>query len=176
MILFDPSLSVSAGFLLSVFSTLGIILFGGVGARKVVPSVSDPLTGKTGREVASFFVAFWDDFRTTLSAQAGTLPILFVFFGQYNVLSLIVNGLILFTIPPLMILGSLAAALGFVYRPLAGVILYLSLPLLVYIEFVVEQFARIPIYLIFGGVSLFLVIGYYFIFFAIYLLFRSKRS
>lgn len=171
MLLLTPSLITDVGFLLSCFSTLGIILFGqilGAGQYAV-----DPLAKK---ETESFSVAFKQDIATTITAQVGTLPILFLYFGQYNLLSILVNALILWTIPIIMILGAFAALVGFVFQPLASLILYLTMPLLSYIEFVVTFLAKYPIFLQVKNVSLFFVIGYYCLFFSAYLFFRSKRS
>ncbi len=171
MLIFDPSLVISAGFLLSCFSTLGIVLFGQVVG--IGQSLVDPLQQ---RETESFVSAFRQDVQTTIAAQAGTLPILFIYFGQYNLLSILVNVLILWTIPILMILGSIAAISGLVLRPLATPVLFLTLPLLSYIELVVKVFAKYPVFLQLQHVSIVFVIGYYCLFFSIYLFFRSKRS
>lgn len=170
LILITPGLVTDAGFLLSCFSTLGIILFGQImgGGQYAV----DPLQKK---ETESFFKAFKQDMQTTLAAQAGTMPILFAYFGQYNLLSVVVNALILWTIPIIMLLGAVAAVLGLIYQPLSVPVVYLLLPLLTFIEYVVTFFADYPLFMQLQNVSFYFVIGYYFLFFAIYLFFRSKR-
>ena len=170
LIFITPSLVIDAGFLLSCFSTLGIILFGQIlgGGQYAV----DPLKKK---ESESFFRAFRQDMQTTVAAQAGTLPILFAYFGQYNLLSIVVNALILWTIPMIMILGALAAGLGLIYQPLSVPVLYFSLPLLAFIEYVVTFFANYPVFMQLQNVSTYFVIGYYCLFLAFYLFFRSKR-
>ena len=170
LLFITPALLTDAGFLLSCFSTLGIILFGQVlgGGQYLV----DPLQKK---ETESLFGGLRQDMQTTIAAQAGAMPILFAYFGQYNLLSIIVNALILWTIPILMVLGAIAALLGLIFQPFAAVVLYLCLPLLFFIEYVVAFFARYPVFIQFESVSPFFVIGYYCIFFGIYLFFRSKR-
>jgi hypothetical protein len=43
---------------------------------------------------------------TSFAAQIGVAPILFVTFGQFNILFPLINALVLWTIPYIMILGS----------------------------------------------------------------------
>ncbi|MDP3941539.1 MAG: ComEC/Rec2 family competence protein, partial [bacterium] len=169
MLLISPSLLQDVGFLLSCFATLGIILFGQIAPQGQFGI--DPLQKREG----SLLGSFRQDIQTTVAAQAGTLPILFAYFGQYNLLSIVVNALILWTIPILMTLGAAGAVVGLIYRPFASLILYLSLPLLSYIAFVVDVFSRYPAFVQLQNVPIVFVIGYYCIFFSVYLFFRSKR-
>lgn len=53
-----------------------------------------------------------EDIKTTISAQLGTLPILLGVFGKVGLWSVIVNALVLWTIPIVMTLGSLAVLTG----------------------------------------------------------------
>lgn len=166
----NPELYDDVGFLLSCTSTFGIIAMSqivGVGH-----SFIDPLQKK---EAGSFLSLFWQDVQTTIAAQLGSLPLLFLYFGQYNVLSVVVNALILWSIPIVMLLGALGAALGLIYQPLSVPVLYLAMPLLSYIEYVVTFFAKIPINIAVDELSLFFVIGYYCLVCSIYLFLRSKR-
>jgi competence protein ComEC len=69
------------------------------------------------------------DFSTTLAAQVGVSPILFVTFGQFNLLSPLINVLVLWSIPLITILGIIGGVIG-LFMPLAGrVVLYLAYPL-----------------------------------------------
>src|SRR3989338_8937722 len=85
MVFFDPRILIKAGFQLSVAATLGIILL-------------DPVFKKLGKNI------FFEDLRTTLSAQIATVPILLFYFSTYSPISIIANLLILWVVPPLMIL------------------------------------------------------------------------
>ena len=49
---------------------------------------------------------------TSLAAQIGVAPILFVTFGQFNILSPLINALVLWTVPYIMILGSVGGVVG----------------------------------------------------------------
>lgn len=171
MLFITPALLTDAGFLLSCFSTLGIMLFGQVlgGGQYLV----DPLQKN---EAGSLFGGLRQDIQTTIAAQAGAMPILFAYFGQYNLLSIIVNALILWTIPILMILGAFAALLGLIFQPLAVAVLYMCLPLLFFIEYVVTFFARYPVFVQFENISIFFVIGYYCLFLAVFLFFPACRQ
>jgi len=123
MIIWDPQVLTSVSFILSFSATLGIILL-------------DPIL-KQGL----FAPALFEDFRTTISAQIATTPILMFFFGSYSPVSIIVNFLVLWTIPPLMVLGGLGAFLSFVSKTLVAPFLYLSFPLLSYFQSIVDFFA-----------------------------------
>lgn len=80
------------------------------------------------------------DLTTTLSAQIGVTPILFVTFGQFNIWSPLVNVLVLWTVAPLMILGSIGGVIGILMPSLGKAILYLSYPLLLWFVKIVSIF------------------------------------
>ncbi len=156
MVFWDPAVLVSVSFILSFAATLGIILF-------------DPIF-KRGLFASSIF----DDFRTTTAAQIATTPILLFFFGTYSPISILVNFLVLWTVPPLMILGMIAAILTFITPILAAPFVYLSLPLLSYFWAIVDYFARISVPLKVQTVPWAVVIGYYLIISGIILTLRKK--
>ena len=66
---------------------------------------------------------------TSLAAQIGVGPILFVTFGQFNLLSPVINALILWTVPILMLIGSISGIVSLIWPALAKLILYLAFPL-----------------------------------------------
>ena len=70
-----------------------------------------------------------ENFSTTLAAQIGVAPILFVTFGYFNILSPIINVLVLWTVPPIMIIGAAAGVLGLIIPALGSLILYLAYPM-----------------------------------------------
>ena len=142
MIFFDPTIITSVSFLLSFFATLGIIIF-------------DPVLNS-----GFFKSSVFDDFRTTTAAQIATTPLLFYFFGTYSAISILVNLLVLWTIPPLMLLGMFAAVFGFILPYVSSLFIYLAGPLLAYFIFVVEKMSYAP-----GSIELKIpiatTIGYY---------------
>lgn len=125
MVLWSPAFLFDVGFQLSFMATLGILVIG----RQL-----DSL--KIGEKLG--FLK--EDVKTTLSAQLGTLPILLGTFGSVGVLSILVNVLILWTIPILMLLGVLAVLGGLIFVPLGKLLLFLSLPFLLLFETVVAFF------------------------------------
>ncbi len=78
----------------------------------------------------------------TIAAQIATLPILLTNFGIYSIYSILVNGLVLWTVPILMVIGGLGAILGLILAPLGQSLIYLCYPLLLYFEAVVNAFGK----------------------------------
>lgn len=151
MLFVSPLYYKDVGFQLSFFSTLGLL---------VIPKYfeSFALSKLGGLKLFSFFK---EDFLVTLSAQLTTIPILFYHFGSYSVLSLPVNLLVLWVIPPLMILGGVAAFLSFIAPFLGKILLILCIPFLYYFEFVVNSFS--PLHASFAfSFNLPFVVAYYF--------------
>lgn len=140
MLLYNPTLVFDVGFQLSFAATLGIFLF-------------KPLLPKWG--------IITDDIGTTISAQIATLPILVGSFGTYGLLSVVVNALVLWTIPPLMILGGVGGLLGLVFEPLGKLLLYLCLPFLWFFTGVISYFAAFHWQITIPSLPLSLIVGYY---------------
>jgi competence protein ComEC len=155
MLFLSPQLLFDIGFQLSFLSTIGIILI-----QPILPA-KNILSG---------------DIATTIAAQITTIPILLINFGQYSLLSVVVNALVLWLIPFLMIIGSLAAVVGLLIPILAKPILLLSLPLLWYFECIVSFFASLPILLKLSDFSYLLLIGYYFLVIAVVSFIYSRRK
>lgn len=163
MLLVSPRLLQDIGFQLSFLATLGILYI-------------KPIFEQAGRlEKIRNKAIIAEDIATTIAAQIATLPILLVNFGTYSLWSIVVNGLVLWTIPFLMVIGGVGAIIGLIFEPLGQLFLYLSLPFLYYFEKVVVIFAG------FGGeVSLDsfpwqLAIGYYGILGSIVIFFHKSK-
>ncbi|KKR27338.1 MAG: hypothetical protein A3C27_01155 [Candidatus Levybacteria bacterium RIFCSPHIGHO2_02_FULL_39_36] len=148
MVFFDPRILIKAGFQLSVAATLGIILL-------------DPVFKKLGKNI------FFEDLRTTLSAQIATVPILLFYFSTYSPISIIANLLILWVVPPLMILGILASVLSLIAKALAVPVLWLALPLLFYFKGVILLLNKYAVEFGTEDIPAALTLGYYFIILAI---------
>lgn len=123
MLLFSPSLIFDIGFQLSFLATLGLLYFSPIFQRSKLRIIGE-------------------DLQTTVSAQTATLPILLANFGTYSLWSVLINGLVLWTIPILMIIGGVGAMLGLLIEPLGQLILYLALPFLLFFEMVVRSSAK----------------------------------
>ena len=143
MLFYQPQFLTDVGFQLSFASTLGIL---------VIPQLFKKWQN-----------AFTGDIITTFSAQAATLPILLGTFGTYSLWSVVVNALVLWTVPILMILGGFAAIVGLVLQPLAKFLLYLCLPFLLYFEAVTGFFAGLKGSVMVQSLPWQFVIGYYLI-------------
>lgn len=113
MLIVRPDWIGDIGFILTFTATASLMVFSkGIHQKlKFVPSV------------------FREGLVTSLAAQIGVSPILFVTFGQFNILSPIINALVLWTIPYIMIIGAVGGGIGLLFPALGSLILYLAYPL-----------------------------------------------
>ena len=114
MLVYNPTWILDIGFILSFVSTMSIMIF------------EKRIRAWLGRipEV------FKESLSTSLAAQIGVGPILFVTFGQFNIWSPLVNALVLWVVPYLMILGTIGGVMGLIIPFLGKIILWLSYPML----------------------------------------------
>jgi len=131
MLLLNPYLLVyDVGFQLSFIATLGLIL--------VSPHIEQYLGFMpTTFKLREFLTA-------TLATQLFVTPFLLYQIGQFSVVAVIVNLLVLPMVPVAMLLTFLTGILGFVNTTLSLPFAYLSYLSLLYIITVVERFANIP--------------------------------
>lgn len=164
LILFSDPIEISdIGFQLSFLSTLGIMLFTPI-IELVLAQLRLPKSGGILQDVS-----------TTLSAQAGSLPVLVNAFSSYSLFSIVINPLLLWTIPYLMVFGGAAAVLSLLFPVLAVPFLYLCLPLLVFFEKTVFFFGeRFPAFSL-PALPLIFWIGYYFVVLAVALFVQNKK-
>lgn len=134
MLFVSPILIFDIGFQLSFVATFGLL--------SLKPLIDNMRSVKfiTKKVIAG------DDLLTTTVAQVSTLPIILSNFGSVSLWSIVVNGLLLWTIPFLMILGGLGVIFGLIIEPVGKLFLYLALPFLLYFEKAVTIFAG------FGGI------------------------
>jgi len=124
MLIVKPEWLIDIGFILSFVSVASLLLF-----------------EKRIRDKLSFVPGFFrEGFSTSLAAQIGVAPILFVTFGQFNIWSPVVNALVLWTVPYIMILGTIGGVVGLVLPILGRVILLLSYPFLLWFASIVTLF------------------------------------
>ena len=151
LLIINPLIWKDVGFLLSLTSTLGIVLLQGPFHRMLSRG-------------ARFLPA--EDLSTSFGATVGNIPVLLFFFLSYPVLSVVINLLILWTVPYLMILGGVAALGALIHEILAAPFLYLSLPLLSYFLWIVQIFPQ-DIVLSVEEFSAYFVLAYYCFLFAV---------
>ncbi|MBI4089258.1 MAG: ComEC/Rec2 family competence protein [Candidatus Levybacteria bacterium] len=147
MLFISPSLISDIGFQLSFVATLGILY--------IKPFLERGKRVKVIERMGSLEIL------TTIAAQIATLPILLANFGAYSAYSVLVNGLVLWTVPILMAIGGISAIFGLVIEPLGQLIIYLCYPLLIYFETVVNFFGKIGGVLVVKDLPWQFIAGYY---------------
>ncbi len=128
MLLWQPRLLFDLGFQLSFAATLGIILLGGRFKR-----VYKRLPRDVGSSLAE-----------TTAVQVMVAPILVANFGRISIVSLLVNGMLLWMIPTLMYLGLAFLVLGMMNLTLSKIFGLFLWPILHFFVAVVEAFSRLP--------------------------------
>lgn len=166
LLIISPDLIQDVGFQLSFVSTLGIIC---------LKPLMEPLRVNPCK-TNSVTAQLTDDFTTTFSAQISTLPILVASFGSYQPLSILVNILILWTIPILMALGAIAAFFSFFAPFLSGIVLFLAYPFLLFFEKTVMLASSITKPLEIDRLPYILLAGYYLILLSVVLYFNKPKK
>lgn len=155
-----PSLVSDIGFQLSFAATFGILLIKPLFPRlpqwKVMNVIGEDMT-------------------STLAAQITTLPLLLYYFHSIGLLSVPVNIFVLWVIPPVMVIGSLAALVALLSMTLGGILSLLALPFLSYFLFITTAFAKISPLLETSKIPLSMIIGYYLLVSAMFILWRRSR-
>lgn len=163
MILFSPFVLYDIGFQLSFLATGGLIFL-------------RPLIYEVGifKKVLSFLIV-GEDISTTVAAQLATLPILLSNFGLYSFLSVVINALVLWTVPIIMILGGLGFLTSLIFEPLGSLIIRFSIPLLFYFQSIVNLFSGFSAVLNIS-VSWPFVLSYYFLLLSFLLMHYLRKS
>lgn len=154
MLFLSPNLISDIGFQLSFTATLGILY------------IKPLLQQKEG---------IGSNVLTTIAAQLATLPILMANFGTYSIYSVLVNGLVLWTVPILMAIGGIGALVGLIFAPVGQLIIYFCYPLLLYFESIVNIFGEIGGLITIQAVPWQFIAGYYCLLSSILLVFRRMK-
>lgn len=125
MLIINPDWVNDLGFILSFVATASLMVF----ERPIRNKLS--LIPKILR----------GDLSTSLAAQIGVTPILFVTFGYFNILSPLINALVLWVVAPVTIIGAMAGILGLVYEPIGNLIILLVYPLTTWFVSIVRLFS-----------------------------------
>lgn len=161
MLLFDPFLIFDIGFQLSFAATGGLLL--------LKPVLTEGL-GLFHHIVK--IPIFGEDIATTVVAQLATLPILLINFGSVSLISVLVNILILWTVPIIMALG-LGFAITSMIPAVASVFAMFSLPFLLFFQAVVSFFDKSQ-FVLSVKIPLLAGIGYYLLLLATYVFLKRK--
>jgi ComEC/Rec2-related protein len=135
MLLVNPPWIFDVGFQLSFAATVSLLLF-----STYFTKITEKLKKIKIPEIMR------KDLATTLAAQVLVTPILFFNFGQISFMSPIVNMLVLWTIPPVMMVGSILGILGTLgnYGELgAQALAWLVYPLLWWFISIIEMFSSL---------------------------------
>lgn len=164
LLLISPGLLVDVGFQLSFLATLGIILF--KPGFFSLENVTD-----RGRTILKSLL---DDVGTTVAAQIGAMPVLLSVFGTVGILSVLVNALVLWTIPVIMTFGAISLLASLIIEPIGVIFLYLCLPFLLIFEKVIIFFGNFGLVYEVGDLAWQVIAGYYFIMITVYLLIKKS--
>jgi len=148
MILLSPFVIFDIGFQLSFAATVGMLLL-----RPLFPSLSK----------VPILSLIEEDLTATVAAQITTLPILLFYFHSLGMLSILVNTLVLWTIPPLMVVGSIASVFALISVEVGGIVAFVCLPFLSYFILTIKFFASFVPILTISELPLSLILGYYLI-------------
>lgn len=125
MLIIKPLWLIDLGFILSFVATISLMLM----QKKIDLGLKIiPATLREG-------------FSTSLAAQIGVAPIIFATFGQFNLLSPVINALVLWTVPYIMIIGSVGGITGLLVPFLGRLILFVLYPLLFWFVKTIEVFS-----------------------------------
>ncbi len=125
MLLFWPSWVFDLGFILSFVATACLLLF-------------EPRVKRFFRFLPEVIK---EGFSTSLAAQIGVAPIIFVTFGQFNILSPAVNALVLWTVAPITIIAGVSGIVALIIPTLGRLTIYLVYPLAFWFVKVIEAFS-----------------------------------
>lgn len=126
LLLLQPLWLFDAGFQLSFAATAGILAFSSSISKRLL-----------------LVPVFRENLATTLAAQIAVSPILWFSFGQFSLISPLVNALILWTVPLIMAGGGAVAFLGVLWKPLGQVAAWFVWLLLEYFIQIVRLFSNV---------------------------------
>lgn len=148
MLLINPLWIGNLSFQLSFLATFGVVAIAPIILRRL----------KFLPEILS------QDLAVTLSAQLMVTPIIAGSFHQFSIVSVFTNLLVGWTVPFVMILGTIMLAFSYIFSPFAQLVAILTNALLTYFVYMVEFFASLPFAWIYvGNMSWLFWIGYYLI-------------
>lgn len=125
MLFVRPDWIVDLGFILSFVATMSLMLF----------------QEKIENYLKFVPVILKEGLSTSIAAQIGVAPIIFITFGQFNILSPFINALVLWTISYIMVFGALGGIIGLFVPILGKLILFLTFPFSLWFIKILEIFS-----------------------------------
>ncbi len=148
MLLVNPNWLFELSFQLSFLATLGVVAVSPIIARRL--------------DFLPQFIS--QDLAVTTGAQLMVIPVIAQNFHQLSLVGLFANLLVAWTVPIIMILGSLMLILGYLWADFAHVISLLPLVFLTYFIYIVQFFSSLPFaWEYVEGQSFLVWVGYYLI-------------
>lgn len=124
MLLITPAWLTDLGFILSFVATASLMLFESK-INNLISFIPNP---------------FREGLATSLAAQIGVAPILYLTFGQLSIFSPLINAALLWTIPLITIIGGIGAIVSLIHPILALPFIYAVYPLTSWFIFIVRLF------------------------------------
>jgi competence protein ComEC len=135
MLLFNPYVLIwDAGFQLSFLSTMGLVYLS--------PILESVIFKRVKPKDSSLLKPFLEILITTMSAIFATLPIILFHFGRLSLVAPLVNILVLWLVPWLMLFGFLALILSWLFFPLGQVLAWVAGLGLNYVIIIVDWFGN----------------------------------
>lgn len=141
MALHNPYVLWDVGFQLSLFATLGIVLFARPLTRWAQRGLERRMSPSRAEAIASFLEA---GLFVSVAAQALTLPLIALYFERLSLVSLPVNFLIAPVQPLIMILGGAALLLSFISTAIAQPFFLATLLPMAWTTLIVREAAALP--------------------------------
>jgi competence protein ComEC len=141
MTLFNPNLLLDMGLVLSASATLGVILYSHTFAQIVESWVKRLFAAESARKIVEIL---FDAPIVTAAAQITTLPIVFLVFGQFSIISFLVNTLVVPAQGSIMSLGILAVIAGAIWLPAGQIVAWLVGIPVAYTLAIIRAAAQLP--------------------------------
>ncbi len=163
MIALNPKiLFFDIGFQLSFLATLGLIY-------------SSPIFEKWLTKLPDV-LGFRTNLASTLAAQLFTLPLLIFYFDRISLIAPLVNVLILWVIPYVMLFGFVSGLSGMIFLPVGQLVAAIPWVLLEFLIRTIEFFAALPLASVFSKINIPVMVIYYLLLVSGIWIYRHKKK
>ncbi len=173
--LINPGAILDAGLLLGASATVGLILYTEPLNRLAEGAVARLFKGDKDDLIRRALKIASDTIMVTVAAQIGSLPFVFLLFGQFSPISVIVNALVFPLQGTIMILGIVAVISGAIWLPIGQIVAWLAGIGLAYTLAIVRATAQLPGASVSVSPDPAFAIGYYGVLFAV-TVYLSQRA
>lgn len=160
MLVVNPNWLLSISFQLSFLATIGVV-------------VAAPILVERFTFLPDLIK---QDFAVTLAANLLTLPIIAANFHQVSLISLLVNTLVLWTVPIIMISGALSIIVYLIIPLLGGLLALIPGSLLTYFVYIVEFFNQKGLSIYISRIDWVVWLGYYSLLFGLLSWIRTRAQ